>query len=40
MFCVDQIDWALVVLNVAVLVTLTVIGWFLAVRNLDRRLEV
>ena len=40
MFCVDQIDWALVVLNVVVLVTLTVIGWFLAVRNLDRRLEV
>ena len=40
MFCVDQIDWALVVLNVGVLVTLTVIGWFLAVRNLDRRLEV
>ncbi len=40
MFCVDQIDWSLVVLNVVVLVTLTVIGWFLAVRNLDRRLEV
>ena len=40
MFCVDQIDWALVVLNVVVLVTLTVAGWFLAVRNLDRRLEV
>lgn len=40
MFCVDQIDWALVVLNVVVLVTLTVVGWFLAVRNLDRRLEV
>lgn len=40
MFCVDHIDWALVVLNVVVLVTLTVVGWFLAVRNLDRRLEV
>jgi lipooligosaccharide transport system permease protein len=40
MFCVDHIDWALVVLNVVVLVSLTVVGWFLAVRNLDRRLEV
>jgi lipooligosaccharide transport system permease protein len=40
MFCVDHIDWALVVLNVVVLVTLTVVGWFLAVRNLDRRLEI
>jgi lipooligosaccharide transport system permease protein len=40
MFCVDQVDWALAVLNVTVLVTLTVVGWFLAVRNLDHRLEV
>jgi lipooligosaccharide transport system permease protein len=40
MFCVDHIDWALVVVHVVVLVTLTVVGWFLAVRNLDRRLEV
>ena len=40
MFCVDHIDWSLVVVHVVVLVTLTVVGWFLAVRNLDRRLEV
>ena len=40
MFCVGQVDWSMVVLHVVVLVTLTVVGWFLAVRNLDRRLEV
>jgi lipooligosaccharide transport system permease protein len=40
MFCVDRVDWALAALHVTVLVTLTVVGWFLAVRNLDRRLEV
>jgi lipooligosaccharide transport system permease protein len=40
MFCVGHVDWSLVLLHVVVLVTLTVVGWFLAVRNLDRRLEV
>lgn len=40
MFCVDRVDWSLAVLHVVVLVVLTVVGWFLAVRHLDRRLEV
>ena len=40
MFCVDRVDWSLALLHVVVLVVLTVVGWFLAVRHLDRRLEV
>jgi lipooligosaccharide transport system permease protein len=40
MLCVGQVDWWLALLHVVVLVVLTVVGWFLAVRNLDRRLEV
>jgi lipooligosaccharide transport system permease protein len=40
MFCIGQVEWSLVLVHVVVLLTLTVVGWFLAVRNLDRRLEV
>ncbi|WP_246851238.1 ABC transporter permease [Nocardioides xinjiangensis] len=40
MLCVDRVDWSLALLHVAVLAGLTVVGWVLAVRNLDKRLEV
>jgi lipooligosaccharide transport system permease protein len=40
MFCVDTIDWPVAVINVAVLVTLLVIGWFWSVSGLTKRLVV
>ncbi|WP_210651431.1 ABC transporter permease [Nocardioides sp. SYSU D00065] len=39
MLCVGQVDWALAALHVVVLAVLTVVGWLLAVHNLDKRLE-
>jgi lipooligosaccharide transport system permease protein len=39
MFCVGVVDWPLALLHVVVLVALSALGWRLAVRNLDRRLE-
>jgi lipooligosaccharide transport system permease protein len=40
MFCLDTVDWPLALLNLAVLVGLSVLGWVWAVRGLDTRLEV
>lgn len=38
MFSVDAVDWALALVNVAVLVALLVAGWFWSVSGLTRRL--
>ena len=35
MFCVDNVDWPLAAVNVAVLVAITVAGWFWSVSGLD-----
>lgn len=40
MFCLDTIDWTLVLLHVGVLGVLCVLGWRWAVTGLDQRLEV
>ena len=40
MFCLDTVDWSLAALHVVVLTVLCVLGWWLAVRGLDKRLEV
>ncbi len=40
MFCVDRVDWSLAAVHVVVLGVLAVVGWVLAVRHLDKRLEV
>ncbi|MGI8523480.1 MAG: ABC transporter permease [Nocardioides sp.] len=39
MLCLDHVDWSTAAINVAVLVAMTVAGWWLAVRELTRRLE-
>ncbi len=39
MFCLDTVDWSLAAVHVVVLTALGVLGWWLAVRGLDRRLE-
>jgi lipooligosaccharide transport system permease protein len=38
MFCIDNVDWALAAVNVAVLLTLVVVGWFWSVSGLTKRL--
>jgi lipooligosaccharide transport system permease protein len=38
MFCIDQVDWPVAAINVAVLVVLTVVGWFWSVSGLTKRL--
>lgn len=38
MFCIDNIDWSLAAVNVAVLVALTVFGWSWSVSGLTKRL--
>ena len=38
MFCIDNVDWPLAAVNVAVLVTITVVGWFWSVSGLTKRL--
>ena len=38
MFCIDNVDWPLAAVNVAVLVALTVVGWFWSVSGLTKRL--
>lgn len=38
MFSIDEVDWSLAAINVAVLVVLLVIGWFWAVSGLTKRL--
>lgn len=38
MLCLDQVDWSVAAVNVAVLVALTVAGWFWAVAGLRKRL--
>jgi lipooligosaccharide transport system permease protein len=38
MFCLDNVDWSLAAVNVAVLVGLTVFGWFWSVSGLTKRL--
>lgn len=40
MFCVDAVDWPVAAINVAVLVTLLVVGWFWSVSGLTKRLVV
>ena len=38
MFCVDNVDWPMAALNVAVLVALLVVGWYWSVTGLTKRL--
>jgi lipooligosaccharide transport system permease protein len=38
MFCVDNVDWSLALVNVAVLVALLVVGWSWSVSGLTKRL--
>ena len=38
MFALDHVIWWQAGVNVAVLVALTVVGWFWAVRGLEKRL--
>jgi lipooligosaccharide transport system permease protein len=38
MFCVDNVDWSVAAINVAVLAVLVVVGWVLAVQGLTKRL--
>jgi lipooligosaccharide transport system permease protein len=38
MFCIDEVDWSVAAINVAVLVVLTVVGWFWSVSGLTKRL--
>jgi lipooligosaccharide transport system permease protein len=38
MFCLDEIDWSTAAVNVVVLVTLVVVGWFWAIAGLRKRL--
>ncbi|MGZ5403957.1 MAG: ABC transporter permease [Nocardioides sp.] len=38
MFCVDEVDWSLALVNVSVLVALLVVGWFWSVSGLAKRL--
>jgi lipooligosaccharide transport system permease protein len=40
MFCLDTVDWTLVLVHVVVLGVLCVLGWRWAVTGLDKRLEV
>ena len=40
MFSLDHVDWPLVLVHVLYLVTVGVVGWWLAVRGLEERLEV
>jgi lipooligosaccharide transport system permease protein len=39
MLCLDEVDWSTAAINVAVLVLMTAAGWWLAVRELTKRLE-
>jgi lipooligosaccharide transport system permease protein len=38
MFCLDHVDWSVAAINVAVLATLCVLGWFWSVSGLTKRL--
>ncbi|MDT0203356.1 ABC transporter permease [Nocardioides sp. AE5] len=38
MFCLDTVDWAMALVHVAVLVAVTVLGWWLAITGLTKRL--
>jgi lipooligosaccharide transport system permease protein len=38
MFCLDQVDWWVAAVNVAVLVAMTAFGWWWSVTGLTRRL--
>jgi lipooligosaccharide transport system permease protein len=38
MFCIDNVDWPLALVNVAVLLAITVVGWFWSVSGLTKRL--
>jgi lipooligosaccharide transport system permease protein len=37
--CLDTVDWPVAILNVVVLAAVMVVGWWLAIRSLTRRLE-
>jgi lipooligosaccharide transport system permease protein len=39
MFCLDHVDWTTAAVNVGVLLLLTAVGWWLALRALTARLE-
>ena len=39
MLCLDRVDWSTAAINVAALLTMLVAGWWLAVRELTKRLE-
>jgi lipooligosaccharide transport system permease protein len=38
MLCLDQVDWSVAAVNLAVLVAITVVGWWWAIRGLEQRL--
>ncbi len=38
MFCLDNVDWAVAAVNVAVLLALTAVGWALSISGLTKRL--